>query len=318
MKNFKMSDQVVLKDVTFPKMKGTLSKYYQLSKISWLKVGGPAEFLFKPYDLGDLKNFVTSLCPDIPISILGACSNLLIRDGGIPGVSIKLGRNFNNFEIKKYNIKVGASVPTARLAAMASDEGYDLAFLRTIPGTVGGAVKMNAGCYGRYVSDCLESVEVLGRNGAITEFKKVDLGLSYRISDLPKESIVISATFKKIIRDSKILKNEMQEALRYRANVQPTDELSCGSAFKNPSGASSFGKSDENYKLSAWKLIDEAGCRGIKLGKAKVSEKHPNFLINMGGARASEIEDLGELVREKVYEKHGINLNWEIKLVGKK
>ena len=146
----------------------------------------------------------------------------------------------------------------------------------------------------------------------------VDLGLSYRISDLPKESIVISATFKKIIRDSKILKNEMQEALRYRANVQPTDELSCGSAFKNPSGASSFGKSDKNYKLSAWKLIDEAGCRGIKLGQAKVSEKHPNFLINMGGARASEIEDLGELVREKVFEKHGINLNWEIKLVGKR
>ena len=313
-----MSEPVALRGITFPKTKGTLYKRYQLSKISWLKVGGPAEFLFKPYDLGDLKNFVTNLRSDISISILGACSNLLIRDGGIPGVSIKLGRNFNNIEIKRDNIKVGASVPTARLAAIASDEGCDLAFLRTIPGTVGGAVKMNAGCYGRYVSDCLESVEVLERNGAITEFKKVNLGLSYRMSDLPKESIVISATFKKIIRDRTILKSEMKEALRYRADIQPTEELSCGSAFKNPSGASSFGKSDEDYKLSAWKLIDEAGCRGIKLGQAKVSEKHPNFLINMGGARASEIEDLGEMVREKVYKKHGINLNWEIKLVGKR
>ena len=194
-----MSEPVALRGITFPKTKGTLYKRYQLSKISWLKVGGPAEFLFKPYDLGDLKNFVTSLRSDISISILGACSNLLIRDGGIPGVSIKLGRNFNNIEIKSDNIKVGASVPTARLADIASDGGCDLAFLRTIPGTVGGAVKMNAGCYGRYVSDCLESVEVLERNGAITEFKKVNLGLSYRMSDLPKESIVISATFKKLL-----------------------------------------------------------------------------------------------------------------------
>ncbi len=313
-----MTSSVGSNSIVFPRTVGKLSKDYQLSKLSWLKVGGPAEFLFKPHDLQDLKNFLSNLRKDIPIFFLGACSNLLIRDGGIQGVIIKLGKNFNKIEIKKDNIEVGASVLTSRLAIAASDEGCDLAFLRTIPGTVGGAVKMNAGCYGRYISDILESVDIMGRDGKVTKFEKADLALKYRISNLPDDGIIISAKFKKLLRNRDQIIADMQDALKYRSSVQPIDELSCGSAFKNPSGGSSLGRNDKNFKLSAWKLIDEAGCRGMMLGKAKVSEKHPNFIINTGCASASDIEDLGEMIRNKVYEKHGIHLNWELKIVGKR
>lgn len=307
-----------LENIFMTSIKGKIHKSYQLSKISWMKVGGPAEWLFRPQDIQDLKHFISNLNLSIPIFILGACSNLLIRDGGISGVCIKLGKNFSMLEIRKDTIKVGASMLTAKLAILAAEEGCDLAFLRTIPGTVGGAVKMNAGCYGRYVYDYLESIEVIERNGNIKKISKSESGLSYRVSNLPEDSIIISATFRRYNKLTNILEREMQEALDYRASVQPTDKLSCGSAFKNPSGRSSKGKQDNDHDLSAWKLIDDAGYRGAILGRAQVSEKHPNFLINSGGATASEIEELGEKIRNTVFQRYGISLNWEIRLVGKK
>ena len=301
---------------TLPKTKGTILSSYELSNISWLKVGGPAEHLYKPYDVSDLQQFLSNLNDGTPIFVIGACSNLLIRDGGISGVCIKLGKNFNEIDIRTDGIKVGAAVPTSRLAVTAAENHCDLAFLRTIPGTVGGAVKMNAGCYGSYVSDYIDSIEVIDRCGNFKNIKKHDLGLNYRISTLPSDFIIISATFKKIKKDAEILKAQMDDALKYRAQIQPINELCCGSAFKNPSGKSSSGKQDSDYSMSAWKLIDEAGFRGFELGGAKVSEKHPNFLVNMGNAKASDIEQLGEAIRQRVSERFGVNLSWEIKLIG--
>ncbi len=301
-----------------PRTKGTIMESYRLSAISWLKVGGPAEFFFKPYDFNDLQSFLRELDSSIPINVLGACSNLLIRDGGIPGVSIKLGKSFGKIEFGTDLITVGASMPAPKVAILASNRGFDLTFLRTIPGTIGGVIKMNAGCYGRYVSDHLETVNVIERNGRISKFTKEDLKLSYRSSTLQSNCVVTSATFRPDKKAPEVLRIEMDEAVNYRASIQPTSELSCGSAFKNPSGFSSRGKNDKDTRSSAWKLIDDAGLRGITLGKAKVSEKHPNFLINMGGATASELEDLGEKIRETVFKLHGVHLEWEIKVVGKR
>ena len=301
-----------------PQTKGEIIKSYNLSAISWLKVGGPAEFFFKPNDLNDLQNFLLKLDSSIPVTVLGACSNLLIRDGGIPGVSIKLGKNFGKIEFGEDNVTVGASMPAPKVAILASNEGFDLSFMRTIPGTVGGAVRMNAGCYGRYVSDCLETVNVIERNGKIFKLTKDELKFKYRSSGLESNCIVTSATFRPDKKVSAVLKNEMAKAVDYRASVQPTNELSCGSTFKNPSGYSSSGKNDKDTTYSAWKLIDDAGLRGATLGQAKVSEKHPNFLINMGGASASDLESLGEKIRKTVHKLYGVQLDWEIKVVGKK
>ncbi len=301
-----------------PKSKGVVMKSYKLAPISWLKVGGPAEFFFKPNDFHDLQHFLTNLDRSIPVFFIGACSNLLIRDGGIPGVCIKLGKNFGKIEFGNDTITVGASMPAPKVAILASNKGLDLTFLRTIPGTVGGVVKMNAGCYGRYVSDYLESVNVIERNGRISKLTKEDLKFNYRSSSLQSNCVVTSATFRSDKKAPEVLKSEMDEAVNYRASIQPTSELSCGSAFKNPSGFSSTGKNDKDTKYSAWKLIDDAGLRGITLGKAKVSEKHPNFLINMGGASASDLEDLGEKIRKTVLNLYGVQLDWEIKVVGKR
>ena len=302
-----------------PKVEGRLVENRSLNSLSWLRVGGPAELLFTPAHVADLSAFMAALPADIPVLPIGVCSNLIIRDGGVKGVVVKLGPAFNSFEVLTGGeVRVGASALDAQLAKKAAEAGIDFAFLRTIPGSLGGAIKMNAGCYGSYIADVFVSATAITRLGEVITLHPEDMGFGYRHSDVPDDTTIVEATLRGPLGAPAEIEAKMEAALASRAASQPVKERSCGSTFRNPAGFSSTGEADDVHDLKAWKVIDEAGLRGARLGGAQMSEMHPNFMINAGGASAADLEGLGELVREKVRETRGVELEWEIRRVGER
>ena len=300
-----------------PTCQGKLSHKFDLCKLSWLKVGGPAQVLFQPKDEEDLAFFLKHLPAEVPIFVIGACSNLIIRDGGIPGVVIRLGKNFSGIRFSKKSVSVGSSCLDSHLARILAKNGIDLSFLRTIPGNIGGAVTMNAGCHGSYISDYFLSLRAVLRNGAIVNLNLEDLDFHYRGSVIPNGATITEVTLRSNRNSPEAIEKKMNDALAYREQHQPVKELSCGSTFRNPLGRSSTGcDSDNDHSQKAWKLIDNAGLRGMSLGGAKISTKHPNFMVNTGNATAKNLEDLGNLVIREVKKKTGIELVWEIKRIG--
>ncbi len=302
---------------TLPDVRGTLTPDRPMADLSWLRVGGPAEYLFQPADLADLQSFLSDLPADVPVFPIGVCSNLIIRDGGLRGVVIRLGRGFNGIEILDGNrVRAGAAALDAHVARKAAQAGIDLAFLRTIPGAIGGAVKMNAGCYGTYTADVFVEAQAVTRDGRLVTLKPQDMHFAYRSTDLPDGLIITSVVLQGPSGDPEAIEAKMADALAKREATQPVKDRSCGSTFRNPAGFSSTGRDDDVHDLKAWKLIDDAGMRGATLGGAQMSEKHSNFLINTGGATAADLENLGEKVRKKVFQHSGIELVWEIMRVG--
>ncbi len=302
-----------------PKIAGTYTFDRPLADLSWLKVGGPAELLFQPADMIDLQNFLKNLPAGIPVMPIGVCSNLIIRDGGIKGVVIRMGRGFNGIEILEGNrVRAGAAALDAHVARKAAQAGIDLAFLRTIPGAIGGAAKMNAGCYGLYTADVFVEAQAITGAGALVTLGKDDMGFAYRSTALPEGVIITSVVLEGAAGDPQAIEDNMTDALEKRAATQPVKERSCGSTFRNPAGFSSTGRADDVHDLKAWKVIDDAGMRGASIGGAQMSPMHSNFMINKGGATAADLEDLGEKVRKRVFENSKITLEWEIMRVGER
>ena len=299
-----------------PTVRGALTPERPLADLTWLRVGGPAEWFFQPADADDLAAFLRDVDPDLPVFPMGVGSNLIVRDGGLRGVVIRLGRGFNDIVIDGQRVTAGAAALGAHVARKAAAAGVDLTFLRTIPGSVGGAVRMNAGCYGDYVADRLVSAEVITRMGERKTLSAGDLSFAYRQSALPEGWVLTGATFEGPAEVPEVLEKTMQDQLAKRDASQPTKDRTAGSTFRNPAGFSSTGRADDTQDLKAWKVIDEAGLRGETLGGAVMNVKHPNFLTNSGEATAKDLESLGELVRERVYQTHGITLEWEIMRVG--
>ncbi|WP_112321519.1 UDP-N-acetylmuramate dehydrogenase [Oceanibium sediminis] len=299
-----------------PQVRGTLTPSRPLADLSWLRVGGPAEVLFQPADIEDLQAFLGALPADIPVFPMGVGSNLIVRDGGIRGVVIRLGRGFNGIEVDGTTVTAGAAALDAHVARKAAAAGVDLAFLRTIPGAIGGACRMNAGCYGIYTADVFESAEAVTRKGQQVTLSPADMGFAYRSTALPEGLVLTRATLKGAAGDPAEIEQRMAAALAKRAETQPVKDRSAGSTFRNPAGFSSTGRDDDVHDLKAWKLIEDAGMKGATLGGAQMSTKHANFLINARDASATDLEGLGERVREKVLEKSGITLEWEIMRVG--
>lgn len=297
-------------------MRGTLTPNRPLSDLTWLRVGGPADWLFQPADEADLAAFLAALDPAVPVFPMGVGSNLIVRDGGIRAVVIRLGRGFNAISVAGDTVTAGAAALDAHVARKAAEAGVDLTFLRTIPGSVGGAVRMNAGCYGVYVADHLVSARAVTREGRAVTLSPADLGLGYRSSALPEGWVIVEATFRGGRGDPATLGQRMEEQLARRDASQPVRDRSAGSTFRNPAGFSSTGRPDDVHDLKAWSLIDRAGLRGARRGGAVMSEKHCNFLVNAGGATAADLEGLGEEVRKKVLQATGILLEWEIMRVG--
>lgn len=299
-----------------PEVRGTLSPDFEMAKMTWLRVGGPADVLFQPADADDLQAFLTQLAPEIPTFVMGVGSNLIVRDGGLRGVVIRLGRGFNEISLEDGIITAGAAALDAHVARKAAQWGYDLTFLRTIPGAIGGAVRMNAGCYGSYVADHLIDIDVLLRDGTAKTLAASDLDLRYRSSNLPEGAVILRARFQAETGDPEALEARMQDQLAKRDATQPTKERSAGSTFRNPAGFSSTGRDDDVMDLKAWKVIDNAGLRGYSIGGAQMSEKHSNFMINTGAATAHDLESLGEYVIKRVSQTQEIVLEWEILRVG--
>ena len=300
-----------------PNPRGRLTQNRNLSEMTWLRVGGPADYLFQPADLNDLAYFLAELPQDVGIFPIGVGSNIIVRDGGIRAVVIRLGRGFSNISVEGDLIRCGAAALDSHVARKAAEEGLDLTFLRTIPGTIGGALKMNAGCYSSYFADIFVSACGVDRAGHRVTYTADTLNFGYRCCDLPEGVVITEITLRSLGVDSfEDLHQKMINQLSKRDETQPTKDRTAGSTFRNPAGFSSTGYLGESQELKAWKLIDDAGCRGLKLGGAQMSHKHPNFLINTGAASAKELEDLGELVRKKVYDQSGLTLEWEIVRVG--
>ena len=302
--------------MTLPTPRGTLTPHRLLADLTWLRVGGPADWLFQPADEADLAAFLAALDPAVAVFPMGVGSNLIVRDGGIRAVVIRLGRSFNGIAIEGDRVTAGAAALDAHVARKAAEAGLDLTFLRTIPGSIGGAVRMNAGCYGSYVADVLEEVRLVTRQGEVLTLPAAALHLAYRQSDLAEGAVIIAATFLAGPGDPKALEARMVDQIARRDASQPTRDRSAGSTFRNPLGRSSTGAADDTHELKAWKVIDDAGMRGATLGGAQMSPMHSNFLINAGGATAADLENLGEEVRKKVFQSSGITLEWEIMRVG--
>ena len=288
-------------------IRGRLTREAPLAKHVWFKSGGKADWLFEPADLDDLKGFFERLDDQMPVMALGVGSNMIIRDGGVPGVVVKLGQPFTYIEVTgETTLKAGAAAPVSMVARRAAKAGIDgLSFFIGIPGSVGGVTRMNGGCYGRETCQVLTDCDVIMPDGEFVTLTNADLQYSYRHSALPDGAIVVEVRFEGFPGDPAVIKAEMDRISSQRKGSQPIGSMTGGSTFKNPEGHSS------------WKLIDDAGLRGYKHGGAQVSEKHCNFLINTGDATSTDIEGLGELVREKVYANSGIQLEWEIKRVGR-
>lgn len=297
-------------------VRGRLTPDYDLSKLTWLRVGGPADWVFMPADVNDLADFLKALPGDVATFAMGVGSNLIVRDGGLRAVVIRLPRAFAEVTIDGDVVIAGAAALDAQVAKAAAEAGRDLTFLRTIPGAIGGAVRMNAGCYGSYVADHFMSADVVLRDGAQVTLGPDDLNFRYRQSDLPKGAVIVSAKFRANAGDPKDLTARMEDQLAKRDATQPTQDLTAGSTFRNPAGFSSTGKADDVHDLKAWKVIDDAGFRGATQGGAQMSPMHSNFLVNTGDATAKDLEGLGEAVREGVFATSGIRLEWEIMRVG--
>jgi UDP-N-acetylmuramate dehydrogenase len=289
-----------------PNVRGRLEANYPLSDLTWFRVGGPAEVLFTPADEDDLAQFMAGLPSDVPCYVVGVGSNMLIRDGGMPGVVVRLGRNFADVRLAGENrIIAGTAALDVRVARFAADHSIDgLTFLRGIPGTIGGALRMNGGAYGGETKDVLVEVRAVNRQGQVMTIKNADLHYTYRHCGAPEDLIFTEALFEGRPGVQADIIAAMDKITSSREATQPIKSRTGGSTFKNPPG----GKS--------WQLIDQAGMRGAQIGAAKVSELHCNFLINEGGATAAQIEELGETVRAKVKATSGVELEWEIKRVG--
>lgn len=291
---------------TLPRVRGKLTADAPLAPLVWFKSGGPAEWLFEPRDADDLAAFLRELDPAIPVWPLGLGSNLIVRDGGVRGVTVRLGKAFAQVEPGKSDALVcGGGASGILVSSKARDAGLaGLEFLRGIPGTVGGFVRMNGGAYGREVGDVLVSCDVVLRSGERVTLSLDDLHYSYRHSELPAGAIVVSATFQGMPGDRDAIQAEMDRIASEREASQPLRSRTGGSTFKNPEGH------------KAWQLVDQAGCRGLRIGDAQVSEKHTNFLLNLGEASSADIEALGEEVRRRVRAHSGVELQWEIQRVG--
>ncbi|MBB3764354.1 UDP-N-acetylmuramate dehydrogenase [Sphingomicrobium lutaoense] len=291
-----------------PSVRGKLKKDAPLAKLVWFKAGGHADWLFEPADRDDLVEFIASIPETMPVMALGLGSNMIIRDGGVEGVVVKLGKAFASVEkLDDVTLKCGGGAHGVLVSSAARDAGIGgLEFLRSIPGTVGGFVRMNGGAYGRETCEILIEAEVLLRDGSVRTLSNEELGYSYRHSELPEGAIVLSATFRGHPEKPEAIQAEMDRIQEARENSQPVRTRTGGSTFKNPEGG------------KAWEHVDAAGCRGLTRGDAQVSEKHCNFLINLGNASASDIEQLGEDVRDKVKAHSGVELEWEIQRVGRK
>ncbi len=298
-----------------PEVRGTLQAHVALAPYTWFRVGGPAEVLFRPADAHDLAAFLAAIKDkNIPLTVLGVGSNSLVRDGGIEGVVIRLGRAFGEIEVDAENaqIHVGAAVLDAQAAEQAARHGVaGLEFLRGIPGTIGGALTMNAGAYGAELKDVLIGAEAVTLKGDLVRFTPEELSMSYRKSAPPEPVIFTTATLQGFADQPDAVQARMADIMAAREDSQPVRERTGGSTFKNPDFIESDGR-------KAWQLIDEAGCRGLRIGGAMVSTQHCNFLINTGTATADDLEQLGEEVRRRVSEKTGVTLNWEIRRLGHK
>lgn len=289
-----------------PSVRGKLTADAPLAPLVWFKSGGTAQWLFEPEDVADLQAFLTALDPEIPVMGLGLGSNLIVRDGGVPGVVVRLGKACGKVEVgAPLTLSCGGGASGIAVSSAARDAGIaGLEFLRSIPGTVGGFVRMNGGAYGREVKDILTQAQVVLRSGELLTLSPEDLRYSYRHSELPDGAIVVSATFRGEAGECEAIQAEMDRIAQEREASQPLRSKTGGSTFKNPPGH------------KAWQLVDEAGCRGLTLGGAQVSEKHTNFLLNIGEATSADIEALGEEVRRRVKDKSGVELQWEIQRVG--
>ncbi len=305
-----------LKTKTMPSVRGRLTENRSLSDLTWLRVGGAADYLFQPADVEDLRHFLAELPAEVVVFPMGVGSNLIVRDGGLRAVVIRLGRGFNTIETNGNQITAGAAALDAHVARKAADAGLDLTFLRTIPGSIGGAVRMNAGCYGSYIADHFVSAQIVTRQGELRQITAEELQFQYRQTALPEGAVLVSACLRAEVAEPEALHARMEAQLKKRDETQPTKERSAGSTFRNPAGFSSTGRADDVQDLKAWKVIDDAGLRGARIGGAQMSEKHSNFMINTGGATAADLETLGEDVRKKVYANSGIELQWEIMRVG--
>ena len=291
---------------TMPAVRGRLTPDAPLGPLVWFKSGGSAEWLFEPKDEQDLVDFLRELDPSIQVMVLGLGSNLIVRDGGVPGVVVRLGKTFAGIDrIDETTLRCGGGASGILVSSTARDAGIaGLEFLRGIPGTVGGFIRMNGGAYGREVSDILVSARLVLRSGEVVEWPLDQLGYTYRHSEVPAGAVVIEGIFRGTPGDPEALGAEMDAIARAREESQPLRSRTGGSTFKNPAGH------------KAWALIDAAGCRGLTMGDAQVSEKHCNFLLNLGSATSAEIEELGEEVRRRVEAKTHITLEWEIQRVG--
>jgi UDP-N-acetylmuramate dehydrogenase len=288
-----------------------------MADLTWLRVGGPADWFFQPADEEDLIGFLAALDPSVPVFPVGVGSNLIVRDGGIEGVVIRLGRGFNAIAVSGDTITAGAAALDARIARQAAVAGLDLAFLATIPGTLGGAVKMNAGCYGRYLADVFVSARGVTRRGETVVLSPAEMGFGYRSSGLPDGLILTEATLRGPLDAPEAIEERIARQIAMRDASQPTKERSAGSTFRNPAGYSSTGQADDTHEMKAWKLIEDAGLRGARRGGAMMSDKHANFLVNAGGATAGDLEGLGEAVRAAVKARTGVALEWEVMRVGR-
>ena len=289
-----------------PELRGTLEANAPMAPLSWFRTGGPAEALFTPADEDDLAYFLAYLPADIPVLVVGLGSNLLVRDGGVPGVVIRLGKPFAEVSVEGgQRIRAGAGAPDVKVASTAAKAGISgLTFFRGIPGSIGGALRMNGGAYGGETKDVLVEATGLTRTGERVTLANGDMGFTYRHSAVPDDVIFTQATFEGRPGDPATIQAEMNAITEARSSTQPVNTRTGGSTFKNPPGH------------KAWQVIDAAGCRGLRVGAAQVSELHCNFLINHGGASAADIEALGEEVRRRVRDHSGVELEWEIKRVG--
>ncbi|MFQ5535009.1 MAG: UDP-N-acetylmuramate dehydrogenase [Sphingomonadales bacterium] len=293
-----------------PAVRGEYVEAVPLSDFTWLRVGGAAEVVFRPSDEVDLIDFLKRRPRDIPVTVIGVGSNILVRDGGIPGVVIRLGRAFSQIEIDGVNVRVGAGAPDVGVAMACAASGVSgLEFLRGIPGTIGGALRMNAGAYGSEVRDVLVQAMAIDPTGRVHVLNPDDFGFSYRHCTVPEDWIFTGAVLRGAAGDPNEISKRMKEIADSRLGSQPVRSRTGGSTFKNPAAEVSGG-------LKAWQLIDAAGCRGLRHGGAQMSEHHCNFLINTGDATASDLETLGEEVRRRVLAATGVALQWEVRIIG--
>jgi UDP-N-acetylmuramate dehydrogenase len=289
-----------------PPVRGRIAENAPLASLTWFRVGGPAEVLFRPADPQDLASFIAAKPRDVPVTVIGVASNLLIRDGGIPGVVVRLGRGFAEIAVEDTDIMTGAGALDFNVALTAREAGIaGLEFLSGIPGTIGGGLRMNAGAYGSEFKDVLIEVQAIDPAGALRTLQAEELGLAYRHCDLPSDWIFVGARLRGRAGDKEAIAQRMAEIQSAREASQPIRARTGGSTFANPPGH------------KAWELIDRAGCRGLLRGGAQVSDKHANFLINAGNATAADLEGLGEEVRRRVHQQFGVTLEWEIRRVGK-